>query len=496
MNTIKSRIACLAAVAALAVPATAWASDGPISVNVRAADLTDVIALIAQEAGINIVIDGDVAAIASQQKVTMRLSHVSLRTALHSIEASNGLSDAYEDNILHIGLASNIVHAFPNANGVSAVIVPIKYANVAEVYSTIQATLPPGAIVVPDNRTNTLFVKGDVNAISMVRGLVASIDVPRSSSEAFKSVELHLSHVKASDAVNIMQKQLPANINSSYAANDANNSIVAQGNPDFIERASSLVTAIDMPGQQVRFDVRVLDVTPTNDNSNIGVTFGGSNISGTQSAGSGSTASVFARRSLPLNATINFLQQKGEGKILAEPELTTLNNQKATLNIGQQYPITYFNPQVGQTQVQFINAGVNLAITPIIGTDGTITCQLDTQYSAILTFINGYPEIGDRHAVTTLRVPNDQSIVIAGLFQDITNETVQKVPILGSIPIFGEIFKNRQKSHTRDEIIFVVTPHIITDADFKSSESEAISTSKILAPGIDKSYDSKIKMKR
>jgi type IV pilus assembly protein PilQ len=133
--------------------------------------------------------------------------------------------------------------------------------------------------------------------------------------------------------------------------------------------------------------------------------------------------------------------------------------------VGQQYPIVYFDARTGTQQVQFINVGVNLNVTPTIGADGAITTDLETDYSQVTGTLSNFPIVGTRKAQSTLRVRDGETIVIAGLFSDVDASTITKVPFLGDIPFLGEIFKNRQRSHTKDEVVFLITPHLVTDGE-------------------------------
>jgi type II secretory pathway component GspD/PulD (secretin) len=210
----------------------------------------------------------------------------------------------------------------------------------------------------------------------------------------------------------------------------------------------------------VRYDVRVTDVSPS-DTADVGILFGGLSLTAQPTPGSASTA--FLTNSLALNATINALITRGEASILAQPTLSTLNNAQASLLVGQQFPIVYFDARTGTQQVQFVDIGVNLTVTPTIGSDGAITTDLHTDYSTIVNFVNNYPVIGTRKAQSTLRVRDGETIVIAGLFQDLDASTLSKVPFLADIPVVGELFKNRMRSHTRDEVVFLITPHLVPD---------------------------------
>jgi type II secretory pathway component GspD/PulD (secretin) len=137
----------------------------------------------------------------------------------------------------------------------------------------------------------------------------------------------------------------------------------------------------------------------------------------------------------------------------------------ASLLVGQQYPIVYFDARTGTQQVQFVNVGVNLNVTPTIGTDGAITTDLETDYSQVTGSISNFPIITTRKAQSTLRVRDGETIVIAGLFADVDTSTLTKVPFLGDIPFLGEVFRNRARQHSKDEVVFLITPHLVADSD-------------------------------
>ena len=98
-----------------------------------------------------------------------------------------------------------------------------------------------------------------------------------------------------------------------------------------------------------------------------------------------------------------------------------------------------------------------------MGSDGTITTDLETDYSTIVNFVNNFPVIGTRRAQSTLRVRDGDSIVIAGLFSDLDTSTLSKVPLLGDLPLFGELFKSRSRTHSKDEVVFLITPHLVVE---------------------------------
>jgi type II secretory pathway component GspD/PulD (secretin) len=318
--------------------------------------------------------------------------------------------------------------------------------------------LPRGTVIVPDRRTSAVIVSGDATTIARAGDLIAALD--RAPGVRDESVPMR--YVKASEALKALQATLPVVPPASAYASDQQNAVVLFGPSDFLAQAASIVRRIDRPGQQVRYEVRVTDLTPT-ESSNVGFLFGGVDENGQVQAGSGSTVTTFLRNSLAVNATINAMVSKGQAEILARPTLSSLNNVQASLLVGQQYPIVYFDARTGTQQVQFVNVGVNLTVTPTIGSDGAITTELETDYSQVTGTISNFPVITTRKAQSTLRVADGETIVIAGLFSDVDRSTLTKVPFLGDIPFIGEIFRNRARDRSKDEVVFLITPHLVRD---------------------------------
>jgi type II secretory pathway component GspD/PulD (secretin) len=267
-------------------------------------------------------------------------------------------------------------------------------------------------------------------------------------------VAIRLRYARVEEAVKQLHGVLPAN---SYVADDAQNAIILTGAANTVAIARSFLRAIDVERPQVSFEVRVADISLTK-NSNIGTLFG------SPTAGIGAAVTPFANTSIAIEATLNGLIEEGRAKILARPRVVTQNNSEATLLVGESYPIVTLssNGETSNQDVRYVDIGVKLRITPTIGSDGTIVADLNPEYSELLSVTsNGYPVIGTRKLSATVRVRNDQTIVLGGLLQETDSETVTKVPLLGNVPIFGEIFRNRTRRHERDEIVFLITPHLL-----------------------------------
>ncbi len=459
LSTLRRTLVASALAVAIATPANAGAA---ISLDVRDLDIYDAVRLLSTQAGVNVVVDASVA----HHPVTLRLQNVTFDQALATLAQSNDLETAHVGGVTYLGTADIINRRYPGSrSGAHTTVFAIHSADAADLVRALDDALPRGTVVELDKRSGNVIVRGSSAAIERARDLITTFD---SQSNVVQSA-IPMRYAKAADVLKALQATIPNPPNANAFASDQQNTIVLSGSPEYVAQASAMIDKVDRPGQQVRYDVRVTDLSPT-DSSDIGFLYGGT-------APGGVFTTSFLTNSYALNATLNALVTKNEAKVLARPTLSTLNNVQATLLVGQQYPIVYFDARTGTQQVQFTNIGVNLMVTPTIGSDGSITTDLETDYSQPAGTVGTFPIINTRKAQSTLRVHSGETIVIAGLFEDIDSTTVTKVPFLGDIPFLGEIFRNRQKNHLRDEIVFLITPHLVADTDpDKAKLPDGIST--------------------
>ena len=434
------------------LPARAAAS---ISIDARDTELSDVIALIARQSGLNIVPDASV----KERRITFRLSGVDANVALATLAQAYDLQTHRNGNIVLVGDAASMNRRYADGSSAGAPrteVFVLTHAKPEDVSAALLAALPPGTVSVPDKRTASVIVTAGAFTIERARRLVLALDGPAfGSTGVLSSTALTLRFAKASDAVKELKGSLPE---SAVIADDRSNSIVVTGSAELLATARALIDGLDRPGRQVLFEVRVTEVKPVDDNTNVGILFGGPGF-GTGAVGQ--FPFTLTTGSVVINAQINALVQNGHAQVLATPRIATLNNREATLLVGQTYPIVTVNQQTGFPTVTNVNVGVQLRVTPTIGADGVITAELHPEYSAVIGFNATFPIIANRKIDATLRVRDGETIVLGGLFEDTSSETITKLPFLSEIPILGQFFKNKASTRQRDEVVFLITPHIL-----------------------------------
>ncbi len=206
----------------------------------------------------------------------------------------------------------------------------------------------------------------------------------------------------------------------------------------------------------------------------------GFNLSDTLQIGEAPPSSPF-RFGLPirestLTTTINLLSQEKKAKVLAEPTLLCANNATASFLSGGEFPI----PLIARDSVniEWKRFGVMLTFQPIVQETDTIIMRLRPEVSS-LDYQNGIelptikvPGIATRFAETTVTLQSGQSIVIAGLTKEENNKTAYKVPFLGDIPFVGEFFRTTQDERKYSELVFIVSPTLMTNMSNTSVKPE------------------------
>lgn len=311
----------------LAASAFALAAERRISIDVRDADISDVVALLAAQSGVNVVTDSSV----KSERISIHLHGVTLREALEAIAATHALRVRNEGGILVVGSAETM-----NRRD-AGIALPVRHAAPEDVAKDLADALPAGTVVVADKHSGTVVVEGDAGTIVRARNLVAVLDSPSTSAAAtVRVVSYRLRYTRPDDVATKLKAVAPAGV---FLADDQQNAVLVTGSQDVQEGARELIAGVDRPSPQVMFEVKVADVTPVNDSSNFGLEFGGLDLQGEPLPGA--LTYSFATGTAPVNVRLNALVSKGRASILATPKLVTVNNKEADLTIGETYPIVY-----------------------------------------------------------------------------------------------------------------------------------------------------------
>jgi Flp pilus assembly secretin CpaC len=172
-------------------------------------------------------------------------------------------------------------------------------------------------------------------------------------------------------------------------------------------------------------------------------------------------------RTVRLAPTLNLLLQSGHGRMLAEPNLVTTPGNLATFLVGGQIPYVY-STGIGQTSVEWKDYGVQLNVTPTLLPNGSIESALTPDISNLdyqdAVQENGFyiPAIKESKLSTDIITKPGESIIMGGLINRVDQRTISKIPILSSIPVLGKLFQSVNYQNSETDVVFVLTPEVIT----------------------------------
>lgn len=210
--------------------------------------------------------------------------------------------------------------------------------------------------------------------------------------------------------------------------------------------------------QMIHFNVKILEVRRTAVRQ-LGIrwdsTLNGPNV--------GIADGIAANFNSLLNSQIDILEQKGHAYVIAEPTLSCRSGGSAHFVSGGELPIP-ITDGLGQTTVEFKEFGVILDVKPVADRTGTIYAQIDTEVSSVDDSVRvlGVPGFIKRKSVTEVNMREGETIAIAGLVDRSRGKDKQQVPVLGSLPVIGSLFRTTQTKKSDTELLVLISPRIVT----------------------------------
>ena len=156
------------------------------------------------------------------------------------------------------------------------------------------------------------------------------------------------------------------------------------------------------------------------------------------------------------------MEADGQGKIVSSPRLITADKTKALIEQGTEYPYSVTAPN-GATTISFKKAVLKLEVTPQITPEGNIILDLDVNKDSRGETTTQGVAIDTKHVKTQVLVENGGTVVIGGIFTMEETSQENKVPFLGDVPVVGNLFKNRRRESTKNEVLVFITPKVISD---------------------------------
>jgi len=430
-----------------APPAPGKYTGEPISVNLKDVDLRDFFRLIHEISGLNVVLDPAV-----KGTLTIVLDEVPWDQALDIVLQNNGLDKQLNGNVLRIATRTtlkteaetqrDLEKAQAEAIAPTTTTRVLSYAKASTLRDTLKKFLSSRGDIISDDRSNQLIIRDIPSTFPVIDNLIRQLD--RKSQQ----VEIEARVISASRS---FAQDIGTQLR--FAGTTTGGRSAFAGAPQV--GASPIQTGTGLPQPPVI-------VTPTG--SSGGSSTPGIPFATNLGAGVPTSGLYFGHRSpnFALDFFITASEAKGVGKLLSKPRIVTQNNEKAVIKQGVKLPIqTTINNTIS---VQFIDAVLQLEVTPQITAEGTIFMDVlveNTQIDQGIPRVQGIPALDTQSAQTKVLVPDGGTVVIGGIIVSTQNTNIQEVPIVGSLPLIGNLFKRTTVSIQSQELLFFLTPRII-----------------------------------
>ncbi|MBI3314967.1 MAG: type IV pilus secretin PilQ, partial [Candidatus Omnitrophica bacterium] len=398
--------------------------NGLVSLDFQDADIRNVLKVLSYKSGVNIVAGPEVTGV-----ITIQLTDVPWQKALDVILATYGYGYDRKGNIITVTTIQNLKkrrednQTLQDQEPLVTKTYSLNFAKASEVVESINKIKTGRGNINFDQRTNVLIVRDVAGNIELLDGVIRTLDsvTPQVLIEA-KVVETTLSNTE--------------NLGITWAVGGTATGAQHSTSFPFTQETNKLIPS----GATVSSNT---------------FKYGTLDASG-------------------LSATLEMLHKRTDTNILSSPSIVTLDNNTAKIVIGSQYPIPQYTYNSDQAKLQlsgwnYMDIGIIFEVTPHVNNAGLVTLDLQPTITAITDYVlvdpaatAKVPVLSTEQAKTKVMILDGQTLVIAGLIKNKTSFTKRKVPLLGDIPVIGEIFRKKEDQTDKTELLIFLTPHIIT----------------------------------
>ena len=435
-----------------------------LSLNFQDIPIRAVLQLIADFTGLNVVVSDSV-----DGNLTLRLKNVPWDQALDIILKAKGLSKRESGNVMLVAPSEEIAAqekidleasmAITDLAPLRSVFFTINFAKVTQLQTLFSvkgkskdkgnsgSLLSSRGSVIIDERTNTLIVKDTDEVIGEIRRILNKLDVP------IRQVLISSRIVIASDD---FSKELGVRFGvTDVSANTADGISTVSGTINSTnEIVGSATDQLATTGSPFPVDLPTGTTGGRLDRLGVNLPVIGENV--------GAIAFSVLNGGSLVDLEISAMQNENKGEVVSSPRVITADRHEAFIEQGVEVPYLSASSS-GATQVEFKKAVLSIKVTPQITPDDTIIMDLTVNKDSVGEVFSGIPSIDTREVQTQVLVNNGDTIVLGGIYEQVTRDEVDKIPVLGDLPLIGFLFRHTLESDQKAELLIFVTPKILKD---------------------------------
>jgi type IV pilus assembly protein PilQ len=391
------------------------------TIEVRDAELPDVVRALAHQSGLNVIIGEGVSG-----KVTLSFKDISLKDALEAILRANGLGYALKNNVLWVGLKKDVSMVGDELDEVYMDVVQLNYTDPSHAIGQLKGTLSENGIAIADTRTNSVIIRDLRKNVQEAKDLLHALD---------KRTTQVVIEARIVEASSNFAKQLGIQWGGEYSSGG-----------DVIGGSSLLPNAATLRNF-------VVDLPAASATSGLGILIGS------------------LSNNLILDIELSAAEKDGELNIVSQPKITTLNNKPATIHSGLTIRVKLTQSIIAGQDItggtlegiEEIKTGIDLTVTPHISDDDFVLLDISTNKSDpdFSNTVDGIPGVTEKSASTHVLVKDGDTVVIGGLYRSSSSNEDNSVPFFGNIPVVGWLFRNHSETSEKEELLVFITPTIV-----------------------------------
>ena len=443
-----------------------------ISLDIKGMDIIDVLKMLASKTHLNLVIDKNVAG-----RVTVFLKDVSPVQALDLILASNNLVRVQEEDISRIMTEQDYesLHGYKSSDPKKMLRIKLKYGrpqDVAVILNQVKSNI--GHIIVDEVSAALILVDTDKKNAEMAK-MIEEMDIP------LETAVFKLNYARAEKIAETLQDVVTKGLGS-IKMDARTNQLIVTDCAAKLKKIKEMLISLDERTKEVLIDAKIIQVN-LNDKMSFGIDWEyllnkKLDVKGmfghviTTTGNKWTIGTAHPSKTNDYSAVIEVLKTIGETKILSSPRLTVTNNEGAKILVGSKQ--VYVTTSAVQSQattetaeaVNFVDVGVKLYVTPTISHDGFISMKIRPEVSSVVQNYktatgNLIPIVETSETETTVLIRNGATIIIAGLMKDEKTKNINKIPLLGDIPLLGYLFRNSVGETKKTELAIFLTCRIL-----------------------------------
>lgn len=478
-----------------------FAQEKTVTLDVENMSIEMVLKMIAEQSGLNLAVSKNVVG-----NVTVKLENVSVYNALDSVLRTNSYLYSIENGIINVYTYQDLQQE-ERFVSLQTKVFTLGYADVVDLRRILLSMKTPRGKIEINPKNNQVIVTDTPEKVKEVEAAIKELD-QKTEIRTYK-----LLYSEAKDIETKLLQVIPKEKGDVYT-DERTNSVIVRATPIILDNIDGLIQGWDAQHKQVLIEAKILEVT-LDETTKLGIEWQHRDADSQHNpslidvasrfpVSLTTTGGIFKIGSLTPDeyaVTLEALKSKADTEVLSSPRVVVIDGQDASILVGSSEPylVATTDPitKLLIEEVKFVDVGIKLKVTPQIGEDNYVTMKIHPEVSTArrVAEVKNTVARDTTEADTMMMVKNGETIILGGLIKDSKKKTVNKIPLLGDIPLVGLAFRSKTTEDVKKEIVVFITPHILTNEsrqtvsrqEFKATMDRVGTTHELIEKSIERS---------